>query len=76
MKSPMMPGQGNKGCGLEFRRGLTLLSRHNVAYRVMSIFFMDRKGMLLVHEVPQGRTVNADYYSKVKYEVILNLKNI
>ena len=39
------------------------------AYRLMFIFFMDRKGMLLVHAVPQGQTVNADYYSKVQYNL-------
>ena len=35
------------------------------AQRVMFIYFMGRKGMLLVHAVPQGQTVNADYYSRV-----------
>ena len=35
------------------------------AQRVMFICFMDRKGMLLVHAVPQDQTVNADYYSRV-----------
>ena len=32
---------------------------------VMFIGFMDRKGMLLFHAVPQGQTGNAVYYSKV-----------
>lgn len=31
----------------------------------MYIFFMDRQGMILQHRVPSGRTVNAEYYSKV-----------
>ena len=35
------------------------------AQRVMFIFFMDRRGMLLVPAVPEGQTVNAKYYSKV-----------
>ena len=42
------------------------------AYRVMFIFFIDRKGMLLVHEVRDGQTANADYCSNVKCLVILN----
>ena len=32
----------------------------------MFVFVMDRKGMLLIHQVPDGRTVTADYYSKVR----------
>ena len=31
----------------------------------MFVFFMDRRGMLLVHRVPDGRIVNASYYGKV-----------
>lgn len=31
----------------------------------MFVFFMDRRGMLLVHRVPDGQTVNAAYYGKV-----------
>ncbi|XP_052682598.1 histone-lysine N-methyltransferase SETMAR-like [Crassostrea angulata] len=31
----------------------------------MYIFFADRHGMILVHAVPSGQTVNAAYYSKV-----------
>lgn len=33
--------------------------------KVMCIMFMDISGMLLVHMVPSGQTVNANYYSKV-----------
>lgn len=33
--------------------------------KFMFIFFMDRKGMILKHAVPQHSTVNAAYYSKV-----------
>ena len=33
--------------------------------RVMFIFFMDRRGMLLVHAVPEGQIVNTKYYSKL-----------
>lgn len=40
------------------------------AGRVMFIFFMDRKGMLLVHAVPEGQTVNASYYSKVSFHCL------
>ena len=32
----------------------------------MFIFFMDAAGMLLIHAVPDGQTVNAAYYSKVR----------
>ena len=31
----------------------------------MYIFFADRNGMILVHAVPSGQTVNASYHSKV-----------
>ncbi|MES9881797.1 MAG: hypothetical protein ABW185_13045 [Sedimenticola sp.] len=31
----------------------------------MFVFFMDRKGMILCHAVPEGQNVNAAYYSKV-----------
>lgn len=37
------------------------------AGKVMFIFFLDQRGMLLVHAVPEGQTVNANYYSKVCY---------
>ena len=33
--------------------------------KVMCIMFIDRHGILLVHMVPEGKTVNANYYSKV-----------
>ena len=35
------------------------------AQKTMFIFFMDRRGMLLSHAVPQGETVNARYYQKL-----------
>lgn len=35
------------------------------AGKIMCVMFMDRKGILLTHFVPQGKTVNAAYYSKV-----------
>ena len=31
----------------------------------MFVFFMDRRGMLLMHIVPDGQPVNAEYYGKV-----------
>ena len=31
----------------------------------MFMFFIDRKGMILQHQVPDGQTVTASYYSKV-----------
>lgn len=31
----------------------------------MYLFFMDRKGMLLQHQIPEGQTMNAEYYSRV-----------
>ena len=31
----------------------------------MFVFFMDRRGMLLGHRVPDGQTVNAEYSGKV-----------
>ncbi|XP_052805336.1 uncharacterized protein LOC128234837 [Mya arenaria] len=31
----------------------------------MFMFFMDRKGMILQHQVPDDQTVTASYYSKV-----------
>jgi len=31
----------------------------------MFVFFMDRRGMLLQHRIPEGQTVTANYYSKV-----------
>jgi histone-lysine N-methyltransferase SETMAR len=46
------------------------------ASRVMFIFFLDAQGMLLVHAVPDGQTVNASYYSKVISNIkLLNIKN-
>lgn len=33
----------------------------------MFVFFMDRQGMLLVHRVPPGKSINAAYYAKVTY---------
>ena len=35
--------------------------------KVMCIVFLDIRGVVLVHMVKSGRTVNADYYSKVNY---------
>lgn len=35
--------------------------------KVMCIVFLDIRGVVLVHMVKPGRTVNADYYSKVNY---------
>ena len=35
--------------------------------RVMFICFMDRGEMLLVHAVSERETVNASYYSKVRF---------
>jgi hypothetical protein len=35
----------------------------------MFVFFMDRRGMLLQHRIPEGQTVTADYYSKVIYKI-------
>lgn len=37
----------------------------------MFIFVMDRKGMLLIHQVPDGQTVTAQYFSKVRLPVYL-----
>lgn len=31
----------------------------------MFVFFMDRRGMILIHQVPDGQTINAAYYCKV-----------
>ena len=33
--------------------------------KIMFIMFADIRGMILMHAVPKGATVNADYYSKV-----------
>ena len=33
--------------------------------KTMFIFFIDSRGMLLQHAVPQGQTVNKNYYQKV-----------
>jgi len=33
--------------------------------KIMFIFFMDSRGMLLQHALPQGQTVNKEYYQKV-----------
>ena len=35
--------------------------------KVMCVVFMDSSGVILVNMVPAGRTVNAEYYSKVNY---------
>ena len=40
--------------------------------KVMCIMFIDRRGMLLIHMVPEGKTVNANYYSKVIRRDLLN----
>ena len=40
--------------------------------KVMCIMFIDRGGMILVHMVPEGKTVNANYYSKVIRRDLLN----
>ena len=37
---------------------------------VMFIFFMDQRGVLLVHAVPERQTVNESYYSKVRFSFI------
>ncbi|XP_052266722.1 protein GVQW3-like [Dreissena polymorpha] len=36
------------------------------------IFFMDRRGMLLIHKVPDGQTINATYYQKVLRRDLMN----
>ena len=36
------------------------------AMKKMFIFFFDVQGVVLAHGVPQGQTVNAAYYSKVR----------
>ena len=39
----------------------------------MFVFFMDRRGMLLIHQVPEGKTINAAYYSKVtRFFIVIN----
>lgn len=38
----------------------------------MYLFLMDRKGMILQHQIPDGQTVNADYYSKVRIKTSTN----
>lgn len=40
----------------------------------MFVFFMDRHGMILIHRVPEGQTINAAYYSKVIFLTKLNVK--
>ena len=35
----------------------------------MFVFFMDRRGMLLAHRVPEGQTINAAYYGKVSFNL-------
>ena len=35
--------------------------------KVMCIVFLDMKGVILVHMVKPGKTVNAYYYSKVNF---------
>jgi transposase len=37
--------------------------------RFMFIMFADIRGMLLCHAVPSSKTVNSEYYSKVKYHI-------
>lgn len=37
----------------------------------MFVFFMDRRGMLLVHRVPDGQTINASYYGKVSFNIVV-----
>ena len=44
--------------------------------KVMCIVFLDVRGVILVHMVKAGRTVNAEYYSKVRYAPIHTLKHI
>ena len=39
----------------------------------MFMFFMDRKGMILQHQVPDGQTVTASYYSKVSISLMFKL---
>ena len=39
----------------------------------MFIMFCDRRGMILQHAVPKDTTVNAEYYSKIKYVYEFNL---
>ena len=41
--------------------------------KVMCIMFVDRRGMLLVHMVPEGKTANANNYSKVIRRDLLNV---
>ena len=45
----------------------TSVSRHSaqISVKLMFIFFIDRKGMLLVHKIPQGQKLNIDYYPKI-----------
>ncbi|XP_062618459.1 histone-lysine N-methyltransferase SETMAR-like [Saccostrea cucullata] len=42
------------------------------ARKNMFIFFMDIRGMLLVHAVPEGQTVNAEYYAQVIRRYLVN----
>ena len=50
---------------------------HRKAKRARSIGKeMDRRGMLLIHVVPKGQTVNSEYYSKVSFLKIFLLVTI
>ena len=44
--------------------------------KVMCVVFMDSSGVILVHMVPSGRTVNAEYYSKVNVRIHLQFFKI
>ena len=44
--------------------------------KVMCVVFMDSSGVILVHMVPSGRTVNAEYYSKVNVRIHLQVFKI
>ena len=44
--------------------------------KVMCVVFMDSSGVILVHMVPSGRTVNAKYYSKVNVRIHLQVFKI
>ena len=39
------------------------------------VFFMDRRGMLLIHQVPEEKTINAAYYSNVNRFFIVIIDN-
>ena len=44
--------------------------------KVMCVVFMDSSGVILVHMVPSGRTVNAEYFSKVNVRIHLQVFKI